>query len=175
MPRSVLVPSVLVCLGLAVAGVAQPRDTAQPDSGPSAATADLAVTVKALEQRVALLEHQLSAQMKEATLGPTLIPFLSVTANLRDEGLKRFLRLRLVLVVEDGQKQAVLDALTEVRSKVKDWLLSQLSDKTIDDVRGLKNLNKIREEILAGVNVQFKSAGYPEYIKDVLYDEFNVQ
>ncbi|MEZ6033306.1 MAG: flagellar basal body-associated FliL family protein [Planctomycetaceae bacterium] len=178
MSRSVLIPSAIVCLGLAMAAVAQTRDVAQPATGspgPVATSADLATTVKTLEERVAKIERQLAARMKQETLGRGLVPFQTVVANLRDETLTRYVRVDLVLAIEDGQKQAVVDALSDIRPNVKDWLLSHLADKTVSDINGSQNQDKLREEIQAGINLQFKSAGHPQYIKAVLFDEINVQ
>ncbi len=45
MSRSTLIPSALVCLGLAVVAVAQTRDAAKPAAGPPAAT-----TLKTLQK-----------------------------------------------------------------------------------------------------------------------------
>ncbi len=113
--------------------------------------------------------------MKQEALGRGLVPFPSFVANLRDETLTRYLRVGLVFAIDDGKKQAVNDALSEIRPHIKDWLLSHLADKTISDINGRQNQIKLREEIQAGINLQFKSAGHPEYVKAVLFDEINVQ
>ena len=80
-----------------------------------------------------------------------------------------------MLAIEDGQKQLAIDALSQMSPKINDWMNVTLSGKSLEDVRGQENQQKLRTEIQAGINLQFKSGGYPEFVKAVLFDEFAIQ
>ncbi|MEZ6068212.1 MAG: flagellar basal body-associated FliL family protein [Planctomycetaceae bacterium] len=112
---------------------------------------------------------------EQEQLGRGFLAIDPIVANLDESRLSRYIRVSIVLSVEDGQKEPALTALTEINPKIKDWVYGFLSGKTLDDVRGQDNQQKLRVEIQAGINSQLKAAGYPEFAKAVLFDEINVQ
>ena len=176
MSRSSLIPAVIVCLGLAYGAVA---NTGKEPAGVAAVAqqneAPCAADFKSLEQRVAKIEQQLAARNEQEQLGRGFLAIDSIVANLDEGRLSRYLRVSAVLAVEDGKKQDAKEALSQINPKVRDWMYDFLSDKGLDDIRGKENQQKLRNEIQTGINLQFKSAGYPEFAKAVLFNEINVQ
>ena len=176
MTRSTLIPALIVCLGLTFAGVANTvQEAALPADDFKQDKAATAADFQALVQRVEKLERQLSARKEQEQLGRGFLAIDPIIANLDDGRLSKYIRVSIVLSIEDGQKQSALAALTEINPKIKDWCNSFLSGKTLEDIRGKDNQQKLRVEIQAGINSQLKSAGYPEFAKAVLFDEINVQ
>lgn len=174
--RSSLIPGVIVCLGLAYGAVANTgQDTVESAAVAHQDESTLAADFKSLEQRVAKLERQLAARKEQEQLGRGFLAIDPIVANLDEGRLSRYIRVSAVLVVEDGEKQLALEALSQVNPKVKDWMYDLLSAKTLDDIRGQEGQRKLRIEIQTGINLQLKSAGYPEFAKAVLFDEINVQ
>lgn len=176
MSRSTLIPALIVSLGLTFAAVANSgQDAAEPPVDSSQGKTPTVADFQALVKRVEKLERQLSARKEQEQLGRGFLAIDPIVANLDEGRLSRYIRVSIVLSVEDGQKQPALTALTEINPKIKDWVYGFLSGKTLDDVRGQDNQQKLRVEIQAGINSQLKSAGYPEFAKAVLFDEINVQ
>jgi len=176
MSRSTLIPTFIVCLGLTFAAVANTgQDAAKPAAGNNQNESPTRSEFQLLEQRVAQLELQLAARRGQEQLGRGFLAIDPIVVNLNEGRLTRYLRVSIILSVEDLQKTIASAALTEIDPTIKDWLYSFLSDKTLDDIRGQDNQQKLRVEIQAGINSQLKSAGYPEYAKAVLFNEINVQ
>lgn len=176
MSRSTLIPAIIVCLGLTFAAVANTtQDAAAPAVDSHQGKAPTAADFQALVQRVEKLERQLSARKEQEQLGRGFLAIEPIVANLDEGRLSRYIRIVPVLAIEDGQKQLAADALSQISPKINDWLNATLSGKSLEDVRGQDNQQKLRTEIQAGINLQFKSGGYPEFAKAVLFDEFIVQ
>jgi len=176
MSRSTLIPALIVCLGLTFAAVANTgQDAAAPVVGTNQDQTPTVADFQSLEQRVTKLERQLSARKAQEQLGRGFLAIDPIVANLDEGRLSRYIRVSIILSIEDGQKQSALTALTEINPKIKDWVYGFLSGKTLEDVRGQDNQQKLRVEIQAGINSQLKSAGYPEFAKAVLFDEINIQ
>ncbi len=105
---------------------------------------------------------------------PAFIPFGDATVNLDDGRLNRYLRLVITLQVDEAQESKVKELIEAKRAILKNWLLSYLSDKDMDDIRGAAGQNRLRREIQDYFNTVLFSDGY-DRIHDVLFEEFNIQ
>jgi flagellar basal body-associated protein FliL len=102
------------------------------------------------------------------------VAFGEVTVNLADGRLNRYLRVKILLVVDGKQLKRVEAALEERKPILKNWLITHLSDKTLADVTGRVSINRIRREIQEA----FSARMFPEgdgHLRDVLFEEFVVQ
>jgi flagellar basal body-associated protein FliL len=103
-----------------------------------------------------------------------LVPFGDTVVNLGTEGLARYLRVRLILVVDSTQEKTVTDLVAKQKPFLKSWLISYLADQTLQEVTGAAGVNRIRREVCD----QFNAILFPNEaarIHDVLFDEFVVQ
>jgi flagellar protein FliL len=89
--------------------------------------------------------------------------------NLQAETSRpRYLRLRIAVEVEDDKAAAAVKALTP---RVLDSFQMFLRSLTVDDVQGSAGMERLKEEMLARVNVAVE----PSRIRDVLFKEILVQ
>lgn len=102
------------------------------------------------------------------------IPFGEVVANLDDNRMMRYVRAKISLGVAEKDSEAVGKVLEENRTILKNWLIGYLQNKQINEVRGTEGFNRIRREIQEQFNELLYAGGDPK-IRDVLFDEFNVQ
>jgi flagellar basal body-associated protein FliL len=102
------------------------------------------------------------------------VSFGEVTVNLAEERLTRYLRAKLVLVVEQKQEKAVTENMQKNKAILKNWLISHLRDKSIKEVSGAAGVNRLRREILEQFTTLL-SPGDTEPLQDVLFEEFVVQ
>jgi len=107
--------------------------------------------------------------------GPTaLVDFGEVTVTLNEPRMDRYLRVAISLLIEKEIEAEFALALEEKTAILKSWLLGNLSQKTMADVRGAVGQNRLRREI----RTHFNSVLYPDsppLIREVLFLEFNVQ
>jgi flagellar protein FliL len=102
------------------------------------------------------------------------VTFDQVVANVNDERLTRFLRVKLIIVVDDAEEKQVTELIQKNKAILKNWLISYLSDKGMPDVTGASSINRARREI----QDQFNTLLFPdgsEKVRDILFEEFNVQ
>jgi flagellar FliL protein len=122
-----------------------------------------------------LREHHAEAPSHEKEARKTaLIPFGDAVVNLGEERLTRYLRIKLILVVDQANEKTVNGLLQDEKAFLKNWLISYLSDQNIQEVSRAAGVNRIRRE----VRDQFNAMLFPdgaEKINDVLFDEFVVQ
>lgn len=102
------------------------------------------------------------------------VPFGDVVVNLHEERLTRYLRLKIVLEVEESEEKAVHELLNKRRAPLKSWLIGYLADRTLDEVRGTVGINRIRREIRDHFNEMLYPDGR-EVIRQVHFEEFTVQ
>lgn len=102
------------------------------------------------------------------------IPFGEVVVNLDDGRLSRYLRLSFSLQVEKSDQINVTKLVEAKKAILRNWLLSHLSDKDMDEIRGAAGQNRLRREIQDQFNTTLFPDGY-DRIYDVLFEEFNVQ
>jgi flagellar basal body-associated protein FliL len=104
------------------------------------------------------------------------IDFEAITVNLNEPRLERYVRATITLATREKDKPTVLEQL-ETKNKKKElrsWLHVYLGGLTLEDVRGPKNLNRIRREIEESFN-QLLWPNRRPLIDHVLFKEFAVQ
>jgi flagellar basal body-associated protein FliL len=102
------------------------------------------------------------------------IQYGEVTVNLDEQRMNRYLRIKIVLHVRRTDESIVKTAISEKELLLRSWLVSHLSDKELDEIRGKAGQNMLRREI----RDQFNATLFPDHyerIYDVLFQEFNVQ
>lgn len=105
---------------------------------------------------------------------PAYIDFGDAVVNLDEGRLNRYLRLTLTLQVDELQKDEVETKVEAHRAVLKSWLLSYLSDKDMEQIRGAAGQNRLRREIQDHFNSVLFPDGY-DRIHEVLFQEFNIQ
>jgi flagellar protein FliL len=111
-------------------------------------------------------EHGLPAKQ-------AFVPFGEVVVNLSEERLTRYLRIKLMLVIDGHHLKEHTEKITTAKAKLKSWLIMHLSDKSLKDVSGGAGVNRLRREILEQFNVLLGSE--PDMVQDVLFEEFVIQ
>ena len=94
--------------------------------------------------------------------------------NLKGNTMSRYLSVSLSLVVADESKDQVALDLEDKRVEMKNWLIGQIADKTLEDVAGKAGQNRLRREI----RDQFNSILFPDghdRIFDIYFSSFAVQ
>jgi len=105
---------------------------------------------------------------------PIAIPFDDVTVNLGEDKLNRYLRVKVMVAVDEPDTREVTELLVKQKPFLKSWMIGYLSDQTSQEVRLKSNVNRIRREI----RDQFNAMLYPngeEKVVDILFDMFVVQ
>lgn len=120
------------------------------------------------------VEDEISNFEVPAPEDTVVLEFGDVTVNLNDGKLNRYLRLKIAVLVAKDDEQMVTDALTNKSAVLKNWMLSHLSDKSIEEIRGAAGVNMLRRELLSQFNdVLFSD--HLDHVYDVLFEEFNIQ
>jgi flagellar basal body-associated protein FliL len=97
-----------------------------------------------------------------------------IAVNLNEGRLTRFLSFSITMQIP---KSVEVDFKKKVDAKkfvLRNWLLSKVSDLSIEDIRGAAGQNRLRREIRDHFNSVLCPDGYDQ-IYDVLFEEFNVQ
>src|SRR5262249_37731506 len=115
-----------------------------------------------------------TAAAEHGKIGLTCVPFGEVVANLDDNRMMRYVRAKFSLAVADKDAETVTHLVEDNRTVLKNWLIGYLQNKQVDEVRGTEGFNRIHREIQEQFNELLFAATEPK-IKDVLFDEFNVQ
>ncbi|MBW3543286.1 MAG: flagellar basal body-associated FliL family protein [Planctomycetes bacterium] len=120
-----------------------------------------------------------AAEIEGEITGP-FVDFGSVVVNLNEESYSSFhIDLRLQFDVGENPTDAQFkEQMTDYEDRVKrnrpvlrSWLITYLADKTVADIRGKANVNKIRTDILNAFNgILFPGGQYR--LQDVLFDEY---
>ncbi len=120
-------------------------------------------------------EKSAEAEAKRAAdTKPTFIDFGEVAVNLAEERLTRYIRVKIILVVDAAHEKQVSETVNKNKAILKNWLISYLSDKSMKDIAGAVGVNRARREI----QEQFNGILFPdgsEKVRDVLFGEFLVQ
>lgn len=106
--------------------------------------------------------------------GMTYIPFGEVTVNLDEGRMNRYLRIKMSLQVRESEQEQIEKLVEQKQLVLKNWLLSHLSDKTLDEIRGRAGQNQLRRELRTYFNSALFTNG-KEAVYDILFEEFNVQ
>jgi flagellar basal body-associated protein FliL len=102
------------------------------------------------------------------------IPFGDVVVNLGEDRLSRFLRVKIMVAVEETDAKEATELLNHQKPFLKNWLISYLSDQSTQEITRKVGANRLRREI----RDQFNAKLYPdgeEKVVDILFDEFMVQ
>ena len=113
--------------------------------------------------------------MKEESYGRGLIRFGTIVTNLKDDRLTRYIRIDVVLSVDNDKKAVIANAIMEKKVVMKDWLISHLNDQSVKDVTGKNKQTQLRKDVQAGFNKLLFPAVKDGDIKAVLFEDFAVQ
>ncbi len=102
------------------------------------------------------------------------LPFGDVTVNLDEGRMNRYLRLKIAVLVPKEEELLVTEAIEAKSAVLKNWLLSHLADKTLEEIRGKAGLNMLRREIRSEFN-ETLFTDQRDRVYDILFEEFNVQ
>lgn len=119
-------------------------------------------------------EAKKTAATKAKDTVPALIPFGDVSVNLATVSQARYVKVKILLMVDKSDEKAVKELLDKSKPFLKNWLISYLADRSMEDVRGTAGINRIRREILEQFNAMLFPDG-SEKLADVLFDDFLVQ
>lgn len=175
MSRSAIISVALLCAGFALGTVAQ---SWQPVASAALGHEDhklLASIVQDFNRRLSNMERELREQRESRTYVRGLVPLDPVLANLKSDQLNRHIRVSIVLTVDDVMSIDAAMAMSAVDPLIRDWLLGYLSDKAASDIEGKENLETLRQQIQAGINLILEEADYPPFVKSVLLTEITVQ
>jgi len=102
------------------------------------------------------------------------VQFGEVVVNLNEDRLTRYLKVKILLVCDAREEKALNDLVQKKKPILKNWLIAQLSDKSLQEVSGASGVNKLRREIWHQFNTELYSDG-SEKILDIFFEEFVVQ
>ena len=102
------------------------------------------------------------------------VPFGDAVVNLSEERMTRYLRVKVVLVVDADQEKDATAHVGKHKAALKNWLIGHLAGKSLKDVAGTVGVKRVQREILE----RFEDELYPDGhgpLRDVLFEEFVVQ
>lgn len=98
-----------------------------------------------------------------------------IVANLDEPGVTRYVRVTITLEMSPEMDRAKGEPfLTERKLVLRDWLTTYFAGLSLEDVRGTRNLEKIKRQIQDQFNEILFSNGKP-YVQRILFREFAVQ
>jgi flagellar basal body-associated protein FliL len=118
-----------------------------------------------------------SGQPAEENAGPpktVYVPFGETVVNLNEDKLNRYLSVKIDLQVNETDQQLVTELVEKEKPRLKNWLLSQLSELGMEDIRGAAGQNRLRREIHDRFN-DMLFVDELDRINDVLFQDFRVQ
>ena len=118
--------------------------------------------------------EQVQPVEEEELAKPAFVEFGEIVVNLNSDRLNRYLRLSITLLVKEAEAEEVQGLVEHQKAILKSWLLSYLSDVSMEDIRGRAGQNRLRRDIQDHFNTVLFRDGY-DRIRDVLFQEFNVQ
>jgi flagellar basal body-associated protein FliL len=99
----------------------------------------------------------------------------AVIVNLNEPGVSRYVRMSLTLELGNGLAEAEGKPFLEQRKPLlKHWLTLFLSNQTIDDIRGEKNLRQIQNKIMDIFNQGLWPDAKPRIV-GVYFKEYSIQ
>ena len=109
-----------------------------------------------------------SAPMQYVSLSSTVV-------NLAGGRMTRYLQVTVSLEVKKDSAEPVRQLATETQKSVfKNWLITYLSDKRLEEVEGSAAIRRLQREIQDGFNAILAAHG-PHRVESVLFEEYNVQ
>jgi flagellar protein FliL len=103
-----------------------------------------------------------------------VIPFGDVVVNLSEERMTRYLRLKIVVTVDEAYESKATHAIEKQKAGLKTWIIGHVAGKTLKDVSGTVGVNRLQREIFE----RFEDTLYPGGdgpLRDVLFEEYVVQ
>jgi len=98
-----------------------------------------------------------------------------VIANLNDPGVRRFVRMTVILQINPSiDKAKGTSFLSEKKPLITNYLTVYLTSLSIEDVRGSQNIEKIQSQIKDLLNQKLFPDTTPE-INTILFKEFSIQ
>ena len=94
--------------------------------------------------------------------------------NIKSETMGRFLNIAFSMKIAESSKKEFGELLEKKMIPLTSWLITHLSDKTMDDIRGEAGQNRLRREI----RDQFNTIIFPrggDRVFDILFSQFAVQ
>ena len=104
------------------------------------------------------------------------IPFTEkpIVANIKGDRMTRYVNIALELQVAEERKAEITELLAKRLPILKSWIITHLSDKTLEDLKGQAGINRLRREFQDKFNSTLFPDGY-DRIYDVLFPEFAIQ
>ena len=107
-------------------------------------------------------------------VGPVFIPFGQLIVNLNVPNQVRYLSIDLTVETDAKFETDVKEAIESQKPRLKTWLISNLADKSVEDIQGRVGVNRMLREIQDNFNSLIFKDGH-ERIQAVHLEEFHVQ
>jgi flagellar basal body-associated protein FliL len=75
-----------------------------------------------------------------------------IVINLNEPQVTRYLRVIFSLGIADGDYSTATRLIEKRTYEMKNWLIVYLSDLSLEEVRGAKNINRVRREVQDSLN-----------------------
>ena len=102
------------------------------------------------------------------------VEFGEQVLNLNDPRFSKYLSVNFSLQVAKSQVEPIEKLIEERNDMLVNWLISHVSDKKSEDLRGAQGANQLRREIHDSFNQLLFDDGI-ERIQNILYKKFNIQ
>ncbi len=102
------------------------------------------------------------------------VVFGEAAVNLSETRMTRYLRVKIVLLVDAADVKDFTKRLESRKPVMKDWLIGHLSGKSLRDVNGTVNVKRIQREIQERFEELLYGDGDAKPF-EVLFEEFVVQ
>jgi flagellar basal body-associated protein FliL len=132
---------------------------------------DLEVVDEAADQ-----DDAINAMLAEqADQMPWVEEFEPVLANLDEPGVTRYVRVTITLEMSSELDEIKgREFLGTKKMLVRDWMTTYLAGLSLEDVRGSRNLNRIKKDVLEECNKMLFPKGQP-FVERIFFKEFAVQ
>jgi flagellar FliL protein len=97
-----------------------------------------------------------------------------IIVNLNEPRLARYVRAAITITLKKENEKTAKKIIEANMPKLKNWLTLNLAGRTLEDVRGTKNLNALARDIQDAFNQQLWP-DQPPQIEGILFKEFAVQ
>jgi flagellar basal body-associated protein FliL len=132
---------------------------------------DLEVVDEAAEQENAF-DAMLAEQVDQRSW---IEEFEPVLANLDEPGVTRYVRVTITLEMSPELDEIKGREFLETKKMlVRDWLTTYLAGLSLEDVRGSRNLNRIKKDVLEQCNELLFPEAKP-FVDRIFFKEFAVQ
>ena len=118
--------------------------------------------------------HAKETGRQSSSVKQAYVPFGDVVVNLNEDRLTRYLKVKVLLVVDSRDEKHLTELIQTRKPALKNWLLGHLTDKSLQEVSGASGVNKLRREIWHEFNKELFPDG-SEKVLDIFFEEFVVQ